>query len=90
MHARPFKNEEVLRRFVHERANGTEQAVKRVWIPKPGSNEKRPLGVPTLRDRIVQGALLHVMEPIFERDFAPQELRVPSWERMQGRTTPSQ
>jgi len=48
------------------------QAVKRVWIPKPGSKEKRPLGVPTLRDRIVQGALLHVMEPIFERDFAPQ------------------
>jgi RNA-directed DNA polymerase len=48
------------------------QAVKRVWIPKPGSNEKRPLGVPTLRDRIVQGALLHVIEPIFERDFAPQ------------------
>jgi len=46
------------------------QAVKRVWIPKPGSNEKRPLGVPTLRDRIVQGALLQVMEPIFERDFA--------------------
>ena len=31
------------------------QAVKRVWIPKPGSKEKRPLGVPTLRDRIVQG-----------------------------------
>jgi RNA-directed DNA polymerase len=48
------------------------QAVKRVWIPKIGSKEKRPLGVPTLRDRIVQGALLHVMEPIFERDFAPQ------------------
>jgi RNA-directed DNA polymerase len=48
------------------------QAVKRVWIPKPGSNEKRPLGVPTLRDRIVQGALLQVIEPIFERDFAFQ------------------
>jgi RNA-directed DNA polymerase len=46
------------------------QAVKRVWIPKPGSSEKRPLGVPTLRDRIVQGALLQVIEPIFERDFA--------------------
>src|SRR5712672_2835748 len=46
------------------------QAVKRVWIPKPGSNEKRPLGVPTLRDRIVQGALLQVIEPIFEREFA--------------------
>ena len=48
------------------------QAVKRVWIPKPGSKEKRPLGVPTLRDRTVQGALLHGIEPIFERDFAPQ------------------
>jgi RNA-directed DNA polymerase len=36
------------------------QAVKRVWIPKPGSQEKRPLGVPTLRDRIVQGAVLQV------------------------------
>ena len=48
------------------------QAVKRVWIPKAGTKEKRPLGVPTLRDRIVQGALLHVIEPIFERDFAPQ------------------
>jgi RNA-directed DNA polymerase len=47
------------------------QAVKRVWIPKPGSNEKRALGVPTLRDRIVQGALLQVIEPIFEHDFAP-------------------
>ncbi len=48
------------------------QAVKRVWIPKAGSKEKRPLGVPTLRDRIVQGALLHVIEPIFEREFAAQ------------------
>ncbi len=48
------------------------EAVKRVWIEKPGSREKRPLGVPTVRDRIVQGALRHVLEPIFERDFAPQ------------------
>ena len=48
------------------------QAVKRVWIPKPGSQELRPLGVPTLRDKIVQGSLLQVVEPIFERDFAPQ------------------
>jgi RNA-directed DNA polymerase len=46
--------------------------VKRVWIEKPGSKEKRPLGVPAVRDRIVQGALRHVIEPIFERDFAPQ------------------
>src|SRR4029077_9572582 len=48
------------------------QAVKRVWIPKPGSQEKRPLGVPTVRDRIVQGAVLQVIEPIYEREFAGQ------------------
>jgi RNA-directed DNA polymerase len=46
------------------------QPVKRVWIPKPGSNEQRPLGIPTVRDRVVQTALRHVVEPIFERDFA--------------------
>src|SRR6476469_2863372 len=48
------------------------QAVRRVWIPKPGSREKRPLGVPTVRDRVVQSALRNVLEPIFERDFAAQ------------------
>ena len=37
---------------------------------KPGSDEKRPLGVPTVRDRVVQSALRNVLEPIFERDFA--------------------
>jgi len=47
-------------------------AVKRVWIPKPGSQEKRPLGVPVVRDRVVQAALRNVIEPIFERDFAAQ------------------
>ena len=48
------------------------QAVRRVWIPKPGSREKRPLGIPTVQDRVVQAALQHVLEPIFERDFAAQ------------------
>lgn len=48
------------------------QAIRRHWIPKPGSNEKRPLGIPTVRDRVVQAALLNVLEPIFERDFAEQ------------------
>ena len=48
------------------------QGVKRVWIPKPGSQEKRPLGVPAVRDRIEQGAVLQVIEPIFEREFAKQ------------------
>jgi len=46
------------------------QAIKRVWIPKPGSREKRPLGIPTIRDRVIQTALRNVLEPIFERDFA--------------------
>lgn len=44
--------------------------VKRVWIPKPGTNQKRPLGIPTVRDRIVQTALRLVLEPIFEHGFA--------------------
>ncbi len=48
------------------------QAVRRVWIPKPGSTEKRPLGIPTVRDRVAQAALRDVLEPIFERDFAAQ------------------
>jgi RNA-directed DNA polymerase len=46
------------------------QAIRRSWIPKPGSKEKRPLGIPTVRDRVVQTALRNVLEPIFERDFA--------------------
>ncbi len=44
--------------------------VRRTWIPKPGSKEKRPLGIPTVRDRVVQSALRNAIEPIFEKDFA--------------------
>ena len=44
-------------------------AVRRTWIPKPGSDEKRPLGIPTVRDRVVQTALVHVIEPIFDITF---------------------
>ena len=46
------------------------QAVRRSWIPKPASNERRPLGVPTVRDRVAQTALLHVLEPIFDGTFS--------------------
>lgn len=46
------------------------QPVQRVMIPKPGTTQMRPLGIPTVRDRVVQTALRMVLEPIFERDFA--------------------
>lgn len=44
-------------------------AVRRVYIPKPGSREKRPLGVPTVEDRTVQAAVRQAIEPIFEHEF---------------------
>jgi RNA-directed DNA polymerase len=43
--------------------------VRRTWIPKPGSSEKRPLGIPTVRDRVVQTALVHVIEPILDATY---------------------
>lgn len=46
------------------------QAIRRTWIPKPGTTERRPLGIPTVRDRVVQTALRNVIEPIFEQEFA--------------------
>ena len=64
--------EEELSRLANQMSDGTyrPQPVRRVWIPKPDSTEKRPLGIPAVRDRIVQGALRHVLEPIFETEFA--------------------
>ena len=41
------------------------QMIRRKFIDKPGTTEKRPLGIPTVRDRVVQGALRQVLEPIF-------------------------
>jgi RNA-directed DNA polymerase len=46
------------------------KAAQRVWIPKLGSKEMRPLGVPPVENRVVEMALRNVLEPIFEQTFA--------------------
>lgn len=60
-----------LKRLHQELKSGSyrPEPVKRVYIPKPGSTEKRPLGIPAVRDRVVQTALLMVIGPIFEIGF---------------------
>lgn len=75
-HVTPAKFEQQLtenvRQLHAELKSGTYQPrpVRRTMIPKPGSREGRPLGIPTIRDRVVQTALRDVVEPVFERDFA--------------------
>ena len=44
---------------------------RRVFIPKPGTQERRPLSIPAVRDRVVQAAVKIVLEPVFEADFLP-------------------
>jgi len=46
-------------------------AVRRVWIPKPGKAAKRPLGVPTVADRVLQRSVAEVLSAIYEQDFLP-------------------
>jgi RNA-directed DNA polymerase len=45
------------------------QPVLRKWIEKPGTTKLRPLGIPSVKDRVVQTALRNVLEPIFEKEF---------------------
>jgi RNA-directed DNA polymerase len=64
--------DEELRRLSDQLRNGTycPQLIRRHYVPKPGTQEKRPLGIPTVRDRVVQTALRMAIEPIFEHEFA--------------------
>jgi len=44
---------------------------RRGYIPKPGKDEKRPLGIPAVEDKLVQKAVLEVLEPVYEQQFHP-------------------
>jgi RNA-directed DNA polymerase len=45
------------------------QPVRRVYIPKPGADKLRPIGIPALEDKLVQASLVRIMEAIYEQDF---------------------
>lgn len=64
--------EENIEKLHHELKTNTymPEKVKRVYIDKPDGG-KRPLGIPTVRDRVIQQALLNIMQPIFEAEFHP-------------------
>jgi len=66
--------EDNLGRLHRELENGSyrPRPIRRVYIDKPGSKERRPLGIPCVRDRVVQAALRVVIEPIFENEFSTQ------------------
>ncbi len=50
---------------------GKSNPTRRVWIPKPGKDEKRPLGIPTIYDRALQGVVKTALEPEWEAKFEP-------------------
>lgn len=63
--------DENLSSLVDRAKSGTYRAppVRRTYIPKPGGDEKRPIGIPTFEDKVLQRGVLMLLEPIYERDF---------------------
>jgi RNA-directed DNA polymerase len=53
------------------RLTGKSKPTRRVWIPKPGKSEKRPLGIPIMYDRALQGVVKAALEPEWESKFEP-------------------
>ena len=53
------------------RLDGKSAPIRRVWIPKPGRSEQRPLGIPTLKDRCQQALAKLALEPEWEAKFEP-------------------
>ena len=72
----------------------TAQPVRRVWIPKPGTDEKRPLGIATLFDRALQTLVRFALEPEWEAKFEPnsygfrpgRSCRMQSWRSISAST----
>ena len=53
------------------RLNHKVKPTRRIWIPKPGTEEKRPLGIPTMYDRALQALVKQALEPEWEARFEP-------------------
>ena len=62
-------DDEVINRVRNKLMDYKPQAVRRVYIPKRGSDKKRPLGIPTIWDRLIQQCILQVLEPVCEPKF---------------------
>lgn len=59
----------VIKEVKNSLVNYQPQEIRRVWIPKPGKKEKRPLGIPAIYDRVIQQCVKIVIEPILEAQF---------------------